>query len=62
LETPLHRIPPNEFGGYLQATPMAFHAQNHPAGSIEEEENTVYVATIWDCRQNPVKLKEEVGD
>jgi len=27
---------------------------------IEKEENTVYIATIWDCRQNPEKLKNEI--
>jgi len=27
---------------------------------IEEEENTVYVATIWDCRQNPENLGKEI--
>lgn len=27
---------------------------------VEEDENAVYVATVWDCRQNPEKFREEV--
>ena len=27
---------------------------------IEEAENTVYVTTVWDCRQDPDKLQYEV--
>jgi hypothetical protein len=27
---------------------------------IEEMEDTVYVATIWDCRQNSDKLVKEI--
>jgi hypothetical protein len=23
------------------------------------EKNVIYIATIWDCRQNPVKLRLE---
>ena len=27
---------------------------------IEEDENAIYVATVWDCRQNPKRLLYEV--
>jgi len=27
---------------------------------IEDSENTIYIATVWDCRQNPDKLKYEI--
>jgi len=27
---------------------------------IEESENKIFVATVWDCRQNPNKLQYEV--
>ena len=27
---------------------------------IEEDENAIYIATVWDCRQNPDRLKMEV--
>jgi plasmid stabilization system protein ParE len=27
---------------------------------IEETENAIYVATVWDCRQNPDNLGKEV--
>jgi plasmid stabilization system protein ParE len=27
---------------------------------VEEAENTAYVATVWDCRQNPDNLGKEV--
>lgn len=27
---------------------------------IDEEKEIVNIATIWDCRQNPKKMKEEV--
>ena len=27
---------------------------------IADDENAVYVATVWDCRQNPEKLRFEV--
>jgi len=27
---------------------------------VEESENAIYVATVWDCRQNPEKLQFEV--
>ena len=27
---------------------------------IEDAENAIYVATVWDCRQNPSKLQKEV--
>ena len=27
---------------------------------IEEQKNTVFIATIWDCRQNPDNLTKEI--
>jgi plasmid stabilization system protein ParE len=27
---------------------------------IEDAENAIYVATVWDCRQNPSKLSKEI--
>lgn len=28
---------------------------------IEDNENAIYIATVWDCRQNPDRLKMEVA-
>jgi plasmid stabilization system protein ParE len=29
---------------------------------IDEDADTVYVVTIWDCRQNPGMLKKEIAE
>jgi plasmid stabilization system protein ParE len=28
---------------------------------IEDEEDTIYIATVWDCRQNPDNLEKEIS-
>ena len=39
---------------------LIIHKRYKAVYYIEEQKETVLVATIWDCRQNPVNLQKEI--